>query len=163
MEAERALERLEAMCARAERCSYELRCKLLAWGVGREDIEAILESLRERRFVDDERYARAYVRDKWQLSHWGRRKILAGLAAKRIPSATARAAVAEAIDSDEYYTRLLAIARAKLERSGGDAGYEEGMRTLRSLAAAGYEAELAARAIREAALTIVDAQKSAGK
>lgn len=155
--ADEALERLEALCARSERCSDELRVKMRAWGLGRDEAEGVLASLRERRFVDDERYARAYARDRWQLSRWGRRKILAGLGAKRIPAAAARAAVAEAVGQEEYYAGLLALARTKLVRLGGrDAGYDEGMKAMRSLVAAGYEPELAARALREAAQALAE-------
>lgn len=83
---DKALERLEALCAKSERCTEEVRRKLYAWRIGPEDIDSIISSLKERRYIDDERFAHAYVRDKWLFSHWGRRKILMGLAAKRIPS-----------------------------------------------------------------------------
>lgn len=146
-----ALERLQALCAKSERCSDELRTKLIGWHIPSEYIEKILENLRRRRYVDDERFAHAYVRDKWLFSRWGRRKIMAGLAAKRIPSAIGRAAVADEIDEEKYYAGLLHAATGKLARISGDADYESGMKVLRSLVAAGYEPALAARAVREAA------------
>lgn len=154
---EKAQERLEALCAKSERCTDELRRKLMGWHISAEDTEAILTSLLRRKFVDDERFAHAYVRDKWQSNHWGRRKILMGLASKRIPSDVAREAVAEEIDADRYYAGLLHAARARLMRLGGtDAGYEDGVKVLRSLVVAGYETSLAARAVREAARQIAD-------
>ncbi|MDE5705414.1 regulatory protein RecX [Muribaculum sp.] len=154
---EKALERLEALCAKSERCTEEVRRKLYAWRIGREDTDMIISSLQERRYIDDERYAHAYVRDKWLFSHWGRRKILMGLAAKRIPSDIAGEAVAEEIDPDRYYAGLLHAACARLLRLGGtDAGYEEGTKVLRSLVSAGYEPSLAARAVREAASQIAE-------
>lgn len=145
------------LCAKSERCTDELRRKLMGWHISAEDTEAILTSLRRRKFVDDERFAHAYVRDKWQFNHWGRRKILMGLAAKRIPSDVAREAVDTEIDADRYYAGLLHAACARLMRLGGaEAGYEEGVKVLRSLVAAGYETALAARAVREAARQIAD-------
>jgi regulatory protein len=149
-----ALERLEALCAKSERCSDELRTKLVGWRVSPAYIEKIIDSLRSRKYVDDERFAHAYVRDKWLFSRWGRRKIIAGLAAKRIPSAIGRAAVADEIDEDEYYAGLLRVAAGKLARISGEVDYETGMKVLRSLVSAGYEPGLAARAVREAAAGI---------
>lgn len=154
---DKAMERLEALCAKSERCTDELRRKLIGWRMASADIDEIISSLRSRRFVDDERFARAYVRDKWRFSHWGRRKILAGLASKRIPSDTARTAVDEEIDPEEYYNGLLHAAHVRLMRCGGsDAGYEESTKVLRSLVAAGYETSLAVKALREAARNIPD-------
>ncbi|WP_300300300.1 regulatory protein RecX [uncultured Muribaculum sp.] len=155
--ADKALERLEALCAKSERCTDELRRKLVGWHIATSDIDEIISSLRRRRFVDDERFARAYVRDKWRFGHWGRRKILAGLSSKRIPSETARAAIDEEIDSGEYYNGLLHAAHTRLMRLGGaDAGYEESTKVLRSLVAAGYETSLAVKALREAARIITE-------
>jgi regulatory protein len=51
--------RAETACSRAETCSFAMRRKLEAWGVNREETEAIIRHLKESRFIDDERYARA--------------------------------------------------------------------------------------------------------
>ena len=150
---EKALERLETLCAKSERCTDEVRRKLITWGIQSADREEIIESLQRRRFIDDARFANAYVRDKWQFNHWGRRKIMAGLTSKHISGETARTAIAEEIDSEAYYAKLRDIAVTRLRRAG-DIGYEQGTKVLRSLVNAGYEPSLAARAIREAAEAI---------
>jgi len=87
--------RAEAACSRAETCSFDMRRKLEAWGVNPEETEGIIRHLKENRFIDDERYARAYVRDKVRFSGWGKRKIDRMLQAKRIGRETREAAFAE--------------------------------------------------------------------
>ena len=61
---EMALQRLSALCASAEHCEYEMTEKMRKWEVEESDCERIMEYLRKAKFVDDERYARAFVKDK---------------------------------------------------------------------------------------------------
>lgn len=100
-----ATDRLEALCSRSEQCSYELTMKMKRWGLSSAQIATVIESLTRRSYLDDQRFANAFVSDKYRFSSWGRRKILAALAAKRIPSALAREALGE-IDPDIYAERL---------------------------------------------------------
>jgi regulatory protein len=93
--------RAETACSRAETCSFAMRRKLEAWGVNREEAEGIIRRLKEGRFIDDERYARAYVRDKVRFSGWGKRKIDRMLQAKRIGRETREAAFAEIGEPDD--------------------------------------------------------------
>ena len=79
-----ALSRLEDLCARSEQCSGEARKKLSGWGIAPTDAERIISSLVERRFIDDSRFCRAFVRDKLYFARWGRRKIQLSLAHKQI-------------------------------------------------------------------------------
>lgn len=153
---DQALERLEALCAKSERCTDELRRKLYTWGIAAEERERIIEQLERTRFVDDERFARAYVGDKWRFSRWGKRKIMAGLATKRITGAVAREAIEEEINAEEYYEGLLEVTRERLRRTDAPDDYERGMKVMRSLIAAGFETPLAARAVREVAQSMAE-------
>lgn len=51
MKPEVALERLEAMCARAEHCRAELQQKLYGWMVAPAHAERILATLEKNRFL----------------------------------------------------------------------------------------------------------------
>lgn len=113
---ESALTRLEALCARSEQCSADCLAKMKRWGLSDSASRAILDDLVGRRFVDDIRFARAYVRDKYLFARWGRRKIVAGLYAKRIPRDIINEALGE-IDIRRYASvafRLLAAKRRQL-------------------------------------------------
>ncbi len=145
--AAQALQRLQTMCAKAEHCRWELKRKLRLWNIGADDAEAIMDSLTKTRFVDDTRFAKAFARDKFIFSSWGRRKIEAALRQRQIDAVTIAAAM-EQIDPDEYE----AAARRLIERHAGtmaDAdSYDGRTRLFRFAAARGFEPELVARIIR---------------
>lgn len=69
---EQARQRIEHLCAKAERCTYEMSRKLLGWGIEERKAREIIDNLVDQRFIDDSRYAKAFVRDKYRFQHWGR-------------------------------------------------------------------------------------------
>lgn len=148
---ESALARLEAACARAEHCSYELREKLRRWGVDRDASERIMASLIKHKFVDDARFARSYVNDKVKFARWGRRKVAMGLAAKRI----SRDIAAEALDSvdtqlyEENLRHLLLLKAPTLPADADCHSYDGRTRLFRFAVSRGYDVDLAGRLIRE--------------
>lgn len=108
-----ALVRLEALCARAEHCQSEMRDKLRTWGIGAGEADKVVRSLCQRKFIDDARYARAYVHDKFAYQKWGRRKIAQGLMAKRIDRDIITDALST-IGADEYSHAIVGLLQAKL-------------------------------------------------
>ena len=82
---EQALARLQGQCGKAEYCCGQIRQRLQRWsskevacgrsGFSADEIEEMIASLVEERFVDDSRFAGAYVRDKARFSKWGSVKI----------------------------------------------------------------------------------------
>lgn len=100
---EQALAALMRLCARAERSEEDARRLMTRWGVAPADREQVLERLRRDRFIDDARYAEAFVREKINLSGWGARKIADALHRKRIARETIERALA-ALDA-RYGTR----------------------------------------------------------
>ena len=70
-----ALQKAAALCSASEHCVSEITAKLERWGKSAEAQERIIAQLVEQRFIDEERYARAYARDKMRYAHWGRVKI----------------------------------------------------------------------------------------
>ena len=71
-----AFYRAAALCSRAEKCSSDIMTKLSQWGVGEENASVVLKQLIEEKYVDDERYARSFVRDKFRFNKGGKIKIL---------------------------------------------------------------------------------------
>jgi regulatory protein len=107
-------------CARAEHCTQDVVRKLKSWEVEEEEIEGILDQLREENFIDDARYAKAYINDKWKLDHWGKRKIRHQLFLKNIDDALIQTPLS-AIDDEEYKTELAAqLSRKEKELKGED-------------------------------------------
>ena len=144
---EKALIRLEELCARAEHCRYELEQKLRAWGVGEEDADVILHSLERRRFVDDERFAASFVRDRYRYGRCGRVRIRMLLRAKRIDADTIQKALEE-IDEEEYITILKAVIKAKTRSVAEPDTYEGRSKIYRYALSRGYEPALISKYIK---------------
>ena len=71
----KALLRLTTLCVQGEHCEKDILAKMEKWGLGKEMQASIMEYLVKERFVDNERYCRAFVSDKMRYNHWGQRKI----------------------------------------------------------------------------------------
>ncbi len=82
--ADQAKNALMALCAKAEKSSGDAKRLMMQWGVPKEDQEGVLEKLLKDRFIDDERYAAAFVREKRRLNGWGKYKIRMQLALKGV-------------------------------------------------------------------------------
>lgn len=93
------------ICAKSERCTSDLRRALYRWGVEPAAHDEIIEKLTSEKFVDDARYAAAYVREKSGLNSWGEYKIKAGLKAKCIPQAVITEAMSQ-IDSTKNSEKI---------------------------------------------------------
>lgn len=115
---EQALAALMRLCARAEKSQEDARRLMRGWGLAERDAERVLAKLVRDRFIDDARYAGAFVREKLRLSGWGEYKIRTALQRKRIDRALIDAALAEA-DRSGMDERL----RRQLERKARTAKY----------------------------------------
>ena len=102
---EKALERISRICSRQEKSSYDVVQKLQSWEVKEEDIVKILKFLKDKKFVDDARYARAYTYNQHHFRKWGRIKIQMILRQKQIPEATITEAL-KSLDEKAYLTTL---------------------------------------------------------
>ena len=115
---DQALAALMRLCARAEKSESDARRLMRGWGLADRDAEQVLGKLVRDRFIDDARYAGAFVREKLRLSGWGEYKIRTALQRKRIDRALIDAALAEA-DRSGMDERL----RRQLERKARTAKY----------------------------------------
>lgn len=81
---EEALASLQALCARAERSSGDALRLMTTWAVEPQKQQEILRKLLKDKFIDDERYAEAFIREKTSLNTWGEYKIRTALRRKGI-------------------------------------------------------------------------------
>ena len=142
--------RLENLCGRAERCSYELRQKLYVWGIPSDVAENMLADMHGQRWFDDGRFARAFVSDKVRFERRGRLYLRNALRAKRIADDIITAAL-DRIDPEIYAANLQAAMMTKL-RSNPTliADFDGRTRLFRHLMARGYEPDQIKMAIRRA-------------
>lgn len=96
-----ALKKAMALCASREYCSEDIRIKLDSWGINTQDAIKIINKLTGENFINEKRYAGAFVKDKYLHNKWGKVKIASQLRAKRIASEVIDSAIAS-IDEDQY-------------------------------------------------------------
>ena len=145
---QQALERLETLCAKAERCSWELQRKLILWKIETEDAAEIMDSLHRRRFVDDARFARAFARDKSRFQGWGRRKIENELRLRHIPAPAIAEAISE-VDQQDYTDKAAAVLARKATGMERPLSYADRTKLMRFMLTRGYEATHAAEQLQK--------------
>lgn len=98
-------------CARAERSPRNVAQKLASWGFRDSDeVDAIVERLTSEKYLDEERYARAFVRDKSQFNGWGEMRLRVELQHQGIAGYVIKEALrewAEEYDDQEQLRELL--------------------------------------------------------
>ena len=62
--------RLAALCAQAEHCEYEMQEKMRRWEIADDAQARVMQRLITERYVDDERFARAFANDKVKYNKW---------------------------------------------------------------------------------------------
>jgi len=114
------LEKMERLCSKAEYCSSDIRRKVLKALEGDEAAASrILKTLCKECFVDDARYAGAFVREKSALTGWGPLKIKMALRAKGIDGPVVDEALGEAF-SEAAEDKLERLLQAKCRSLQGD-------------------------------------------
>lgn len=109
---DQVLDKMAKYCAYQERCVKDVTDKLRTFDIPQEAKDEILEYLLDNRFVDNERFARAFVRGKVNQSGWGVHKIRFHLMQKGIAKDIIDEAL-EQTDEDLYRQRLIDILRTK--------------------------------------------------
>lgn len=136
-----ALNELMAMCAKAEHCEYEMQEKMRRWGLS-DDVQAkIMARLVADKFVDDERYAEAFVRDKLRFNKWGRRKIDQALWAKHV-SEDIRQRALDSIADKEYIEILRPLLKQKSRSVRANSDYEAKMKLIKFALSRGFDYDI---------------------
>ena len=128
---------LAALWAQAEHCQQEMRDKMRRWGLDETVQNRIIDRLIKERYVDDERYARAFVKDKIRYNKWGRRKVQQALWMKRI-DADIQQQVLDEIDEKEYLDVLRPLLKQKRKSIKAESDYELNQKLLRFALGRGF-------------------------
>lgn len=142
-----ALSRLAAWCSSAEHCRAEVGEKALRWGLSAEAAARIVARLEEERFVDDERYCRAFIRDKSLFAGWGKVKIGQALRLKRIPESVYVPLLDEVVDADAYLSSLRALLASKRKTLRARNDYEARAKLVRFALGRGFSMDDIGRCI----------------
>lgn len=135
---------LAALCAQAEHCQWEMREKMRRWELSDEEQDRVLQRLVSERYVDDERYARAFVNDKVRYNKWGRRKIEQALWMKHVDETVARRILDEVPDED-YLSVLRPLLQQKRKTTKAAGDYEMNQKLMRFAMGRGFTFDIIQR------------------
>ena len=128
---------LAAICAQAEHCEQEMRDKMKRWELDEKVQNRIIDRLTKERYIDNERYARAFVKDKIRYNKWGRRKVQQALWMKRIDQ-DIQQRVLDEIDEKEYLDVLRPLLKQKRKSIKADSDYEMNQKLVRFALSRGF-------------------------
>jgi regulatory protein len=137
-EQQSAYNKTAAICSRSETCTFDILAKLKVWGLNENDSLAVINQLKEEKYIDDERFARAYVKDKFRFNQWGRQKIAYMLHSKNISKEIQEAAFEE-IEDDSYSDKLLKLLADKAKTIKAKDQYDKRNKLMRFAMGRGFE------------------------
>ena len=137
MTGQQAYQKLSALCARSEHCQQEMTDKMRQWGVPAEEQAAVMERLIKEKYVDDERFARAFANDKVRYARCGRRKVEQALWQKHIEESIIRQTLDD-IDDDEYIAILQPLLKQKRRTTKAATDYELNMKLIKFALSRGF-------------------------
>lgn len=105
-------EKLAKYCAYQDRCHWEVENKLNEFQLIPEAKDEIIIYLIQNNFLNEERFAKSFVRGKFNQKNWGRIKIKSELKKRKIPAKMIESALKE-IDEDQYLSTLVELFEKK--------------------------------------------------
>lgn len=142
-----ALNKAAALCSQSERCPYDIRQKVLGWGLAEDDADRLIDYLTREGYLDEARFTRAFVSDKFRFERWGRVKIRYALRGKGISDTLIDMAMDDAIDADDYQQACSDLLRQRMRGMSMPLSQADRARLFRFAAQRGFESSVIARAI----------------
>lgn len=128
-------------CAYQERSQQEVRDKLYAWGLHREDVENMIAELIEDGFLNEDRFAKAYALGKFRMKGWGKQKITQGLRAKNVSDRLIKEALL-LIEDENYLKEGIKIAYKKIKTLKNEDSNSKRQKIYKFLLSKGYENDI---------------------
>lgn len=138
---EDVLLRLTSLCSTAEHCSHEMIEKMQRWQLADDAQARIIEYLVKEKYIDDERYARFFAKDKIRYNKWGRRKVEQAMWLKHIDGDIQRD-VLDDIDDEEYLAVLRPLLKTKRKSVKASSDYEMNMKLIRFAMGRGFTMDI---------------------
>ena len=145
---DQVLDKMAKYCAYQERCVKEVRDKLKTFDIAEEEKTKILDYLLDNHFVNDERYAKAFVRGKVNQSGWGINKIRFHLIQKGINKDIIDEALGQT-DKEAYHQRLIDILKTKAKTIKAASDFEKKRKLAAYAMQKGFEGSLVWEVVKE--------------
>jgi regulatory protein len=140
--------KMENWCAYQERSHFEVKEKLYSWGLYSSDVNEIISHLISTNYLNEERFAEAFVSGKFKIKGWGRNKIKQALKLKRVSEPNIKHAFKQ-LDADDYLKKLKSIAVKKIKLIKEKHPLKRKYKLASYLVAKGYEHDLVNDTIKE--------------
>lgn len=134
---EKVLWRLAEQCSRCEHSTGEVDQKMRQWGLTAAEREHIIDRLVEEKYVDNERFCRAFVSDKIRFDKWGRRKIETALYKKGV-GRDVFDPILDAVDNEKYVETLRELLAMKRRTTKAESEYELNGKLIKYAMSRGY-------------------------
>lgn len=138
-----------ALCSKSEYCIHDIREKLRKRELSEESQQEIIDFLLKEKFIDESRYCRSYINDKYKYAKWGKIKIAYSLKTKRVADSLIYDTMDEVIDEEIYSENLRKALLDKKKTIKGSDKYEIKSKLFRFAAGRGYESEDISRLLNE--------------
>ncbi len=139
--AKQVFSKMARLCSRSEQCSSDIRKKIIAFELPEDAVDEIIKSLTEEKYIDDDRYAKAYAKDKFRFNKWGRVKIRHHLKMKNLSEPVIQTALNE-IDEEKYKKVLIQTLKEKAKKVKKKNRYEKMGQIIRFAQTRGFEPEI---------------------
>jgi len=136
-----ALSKCMSLCSQREYCRSDIENKLDNWGVNKSDAQKIINTLISENFLNEERYAKAFVTDKFNYNKWGKIKISYHLKSRKVSENAIRLAL-NSIDNEEYKDALKDLIKSHRRSIRAKNSYDLKAKLLRFGQSRGFEAAL---------------------
>lgn len=138
---QQALQKLRHFCAYQERSHQDVREKLLQLNCAKKEHDAIISSLIEDDYLNEERFALAFTGGKWRVKRWGRNRIRYELKQRKVSDYCIKKAL-QTIEEEEYELVLAGLTAKKYATLASDQYVIRIKKTTDYLMARGFEPEL---------------------
>jgi regulatory protein len=134
--------KIAKFCAYQERCHQEVRDKLYSYGLLTSDVEEIIYELIKEDFINEERFAKAFVRGKFNYKKWGKLKIIQELKKRKISKYCIIKGLGE-ISDEKYQLVLTEILNKKLKQFASLKEYQKNYKAVQFALNKGFESTVA--------------------
>lgn len=138
---EQAIKKLEYYCAYQERCHQDVENKLRSMKLSIGLKETLMLHLLENDFLNEERFAKAFVRGKFRIKKWGKGRIVKELKTRNISEYNIRSGLKEISESD-YLKSFNELAKKRILQINETNVYKKRKKLADYLLYRGWESDL---------------------
>lgn len=143
-----AQNKLESYCAYQERCHKEVRAKLQDMNMISEAVDKIMVHLIQNNYLNEERFAKAFVRGKFRIKKWGKNRLVRELKFKDISKYAIDVALKE-IEDQDYFETLDELTQKRIAQVNEKNSYKKKKKVADYLLYRGWESHLVYQKLNE--------------